>query len=90
MAIIFLTCIFDAFSIRRRINAGEIVPDGIEDILGVLRRNKILTLIAAGILLLGLSGRLLSIVLNVGGFVFVAIFILLGLYVIFKRRPPQE
>ncbi|MCL2708455.1 MAG: hypothetical protein FWF03_04985 [Defluviitaleaceae bacterium] len=35
-----LACIFDAFHIRRKINAGEAVSDDIDDVLRFVKRNK--------------------------------------------------
>ncbi|MDR3238990.1 MAG: hypothetical protein LBT44_02740, partial [Clostridiales bacterium] len=37
--ILWITCIFDGFHIRRKINAGVTVEDSIDDVLGFLKKN---------------------------------------------------
>ena len=39
-AIMWITCAFDAFNIRRRLNAGEKVPDSVDDLLGFIKKYK--------------------------------------------------
>jgi len=38
--IMWITSVFDAFNIRRRLNASENVPDTVDDILGFIRKYK--------------------------------------------------
>ena len=38
--IMYITCIFDAFRTRKRLIAGESVPDSVDDILGFIRKYK--------------------------------------------------
>jgi hypothetical protein len=40
LPVLVMTVIFDSFARRRRINAGEIVEDDIDDILHFIRRNR--------------------------------------------------
>ena len=49
-----LACIFDAFNIRRRINAGETVNDDIDGILKFIKRNKHI-IIGFAVLVIALS-----------------------------------
>ena len=48
--VLVLVCIFDGFNLRRRINAGEILTDNIDDIADFVRRNR--TMIIGFLLLL--------------------------------------
>jgi len=58
--IMWITCAFDAFRIRRRLIAGEEVPDSVDDILGFLRKYKaaviLFFVIVLGLHLLGFVG----------------------------------
>ena len=38
--ILVITCIFDGFNVRRRINAGEEISDSIDDIITAIKRHK--------------------------------------------------
>jgi len=40
MFVMWITCAFDAFRIRTKLNAGEYVPDNVDDILGFVRKHK--------------------------------------------------
>jgi len=80
--IYWFTCFFDGFNIRRRINSGEIVEDGIGNILGAMLRNKFLTaffLIIIAIAILGFLFEILSRFLPIA-------LILFALYLIFFRK----
>jgi len=48
--ILWLTCAFDGFRIRARLNAGEVVTDNIDDIVAFLKRNKSVIIIIVLIL----------------------------------------
>ena len=89
LAVYVLTCIFDGFNIRRRILSGEVVPDGVHDVLGSILSNKKLT--AAIIVVIGVL-----IVVHVLGFVatlvsnFLPVIVIgAGLYILFRRKGPQ-
>ena len=56
-----LTCVFDGFNIRRRINAGEHVEDGISDILDGILRNKKLMLVIFVVIAINFAWRILGI-----------------------------
>lgn len=59
--IYWLACLFDSVQIRRRINAGEIVNDDIDDMLGFVRRNRRAIMLAVfALLAMGLTGSILS------------------------------
>ena len=91
--IFILTCIFDGFHIRRRINAGEAVGDDISEIIGSVLKNKMLCLIIfvmLGILFLGAVFGIVSSLLSNIPLLFLIGF---GLYIIFRRRkskPPGQ
>ena len=88
-----LTCIFDGFNTRRRINAGEAVPDGVGDVMAALLRNKPLTLIILGVLLFTLAGSILGIAINIIGRAIPLLIFGVIAYVIYstvKRKPPVE
>ena len=38
--ILVITCIFDGFNLRRRINSGEEISDSIDDIIDTVKRNR--------------------------------------------------
>jgi len=91
--IYFLTCLFDGFNIRRKINAGYAIPDGIDDVLVTLKNNRTLScilIVVVGLTLLsGLLGFAFSLLSNI---LPIAV-ILFGLYIVLKKRkttlPPQ-
>jgi hypothetical protein len=64
IVVLLITAIFDAFQIRRKIIAGHDVRDGVDDIIGVVKRNKSAFLIGAFFLFavgaLGSVGRFLD------------------------------
>jgi len=51
MAIMIITCTFDAFRIRRRIQAGETVPDSVDDIVGFVKKYKVIILLILAIII---------------------------------------
>jgi hypothetical protein len=81
-----LTCIFDGFNIRRRINAGEVIYDNVGDILGGIFRNKTVTLVVLGILMLAFVGNLLGFAMAVLRRAIPIIVIGFIVYVIVKRK----
>jgi len=49
--VLCVTCVFDAFRIRRRLNAGENVPDSVDDILGFIRKYKMAIILCLAVIL---------------------------------------
>jgi len=90
LPIFWLTCAFDGFQIRRRINAGEHVPDSIDEAINFLRANKWIVWIIAIMVGLSVLGTVVGIIMNIVRWLLPFIIIGLGLYVLFKRRPPAE
>jgi len=88
--VLVLTVIFDGFNIRRRINAGEVVQDGISDVLGTVLRNKPLTIAILAIIVLAFAGRIFGVVFNLIGVAIPVLAIVFGLYLIFRRKPPKS
>ena len=88
LPIYILTCIFDSFDIRRRINAGEAVDDNIDGAIRFLRRNKYLGWII--VLLIGLSviTSILQIFVSLVTWMMPGLIIILGLYLLFRRKGP--
>ena len=84
--ILILTCIFDGFNIRRRINAGEVVEDGISEILSGLFRNKALTIALLAIIAITFAGRILGFVGTIVSSALPILLIGFGLYVILRRK----
>ena len=80
-AVFWLTCIFDGINIRRRLEHGESVPDGIEDILPIIQRHKtkiacVIIFIVAFIVISSVIALLLPLL--------PLVIIVLGLYILFK------
>jgi len=85
-----LTCFFDGFNVRRRINAGEAVRDDIGDALNSVLSNKTLRtfiLIAvAVVLVVSVLGFAVGVITR-----FLPIVIIgLGVYIFVKRKPPAK
>jgi hypothetical protein len=78
----WLTCMFDGYNIRRRINAGEAVYDDVEDILSFLKRNKNLII---GFIVVIVAISLISTVFAILSPILPILIVGLGLYVLFKR-----
>jgi len=81
-----LTCIFDSFNLRRRINAGEYVPDDIGDMLGGIFRNKTVATIVLGILAIAFLSNIVGFAFGLISRFLPLLFIGLVLYMIFKRK----
>ena len=84
--ILYFACIFDSFSICRRINAGEHVEDGVGSIINNILSNK--KLCAAILVVLGVifASTILGFALSVLRALLPLIIIAFGLYVIFRRK----
>jgi len=94
MPIYVLTCIFDGFNIRRRINAGEPVADNIDEVVNFLRRNKYVGWILLAIVGLSVLGSVVGIFFRLVGWLMPLVIIVAGVYLLLKRKnppaPPQE
>ncbi len=100
IAILWITTVFDAFSIRRRINAGYDVPDTIDDVTSFIARNKFLVVILCmfvvfPILVSGVNSFLISLF----GFRFMSAFkslilpgfiLLLGIYFLTRSNKSKD
>jgi len=81
-----LSVIFDGFNIRRRINYGEDVQDGVHDIIRVIFSNKKLTsiivLVVLVLLVIHVIGIVASAINTIGAFIIIAV----ALWVLLKKR----
>ncbi|MCL2216916.1 MAG: hypothetical protein FWB91_07850 [Defluviitaleaceae bacterium] len=84
--VLWLTCIFDGFNIRHRINAGEAVPDGVSDIINSILRNKTLTLAILAVIAITFVGRIFGFVFGLLSMAIPILAILFGLYVLLRRK----
>ena len=80
--IFWVTIFFDGFHIRRRINSGEIVEDGIGNILGGMLKNKFLTIIFFIIIALAILGFVFKILEPLLPFLLIGF----AIYLIFVRK----
>lgn len=90
MPVYVLSVFFDGFNVRRRINAGEAVRDDIGDALnGILSNKTVRTtiLVALAVVLLvsvlGFAAAVLARLIPV-------LIVVVGVYLIFRRRPPAK
>ena len=94
VAILWIACVFDAFQIRRRINAGEKINDDINDILVIVKRNsKVIAGFLIVMAVLIASRTLINLSASFNGLP--VIVILLGVYFLFKNKksggkPPKD
>jgi len=86
LPIYVLTCIFDGFSIRRRINAGEPVADNIDEVIRFLRRNKYVAWILLAIVALSVVGSIVGIFIRLIGWFMPSLIIVAGLYLLLRRK----
>ena len=84
--ILWLTCLFDGFHIRRRINSGEVVEDGVGDILSNVLRNKTLTLAILIVITLAFAGSIIGFAVELIRRAVPILLIALALYIIFRRK----
>ena len=84
--VLYFVCIFDSFSICRRINAGETVEDGIGSIINNLLSNKKLCVVLFIVLAIIFTSTILGFVLQVLRAVLPVMIIAFGLYLIFRRK----
>jgi len=89
LPIYWLTCAFDGFNIRRRINAGEAVPDSINEAIAFLRSNKYVFWILIALVGLSVLGSVVGPIMHLIRWLLPIIIIFIGLYVLSRRnRPP--
>ena len=84
--VIFFTCIFDSFTIRRRILSGEVVEDGVGSIINSLLSNKKLCLLLLIVFAIIFASSIFGFVLWVLRTLVPILIIAFGLYVIFRRK----
>lgn len=88
--IFWITCFFDGFGIRRRINAGEEVEDGVGEILNGILRNKTLAVVLLIIIGLAFAGSILGFAASLIRRVLPALLVIFALYVIFRKKKTDE
>ena len=86
LPVYIITCMFDGFNLRRRINAGEIIYDNVADILGGIFRNKTVMLVILGILLFWFVGGLLGFAITILGRLIPVVIIGMIIYVLVKKK----
>jgi hypothetical protein len=80
--VLYFTCFFDGFNLRRRINSGENVDDGVGDIIGGILRNKFLTAAFLIIIALAMLGFVFELLRRIAP----ALLVILALYIIFRKK----
>ena len=91
LPIYILTCIFDGFHIRRRINAGEAVDDNIDGAINFLRCNKIVGWVILALVGFSVLGSVLGMFIGLIRWLMPLIIIVFGLYLLLRRKgPPAE
>ena len=86
IVILYFACIFDSFSICRRINAGEVVEDGVGSIINGLLSNKKLCAVIFVVLAIIFAGTILGFALRILRALLPILVIAFGLYMIFRRK----
>ncbi|MCL2203897.1 MAG: hypothetical protein FWB88_08160 [Defluviitaleaceae bacterium] len=87
LPVVVLTCAFDSFNIRRRMLAGEVVNDNIDDVIGFFARNKkILIMVVLLCVGLGVAGSLVSALVRPLRHLIPLLIIGLGIYAVTKRK----
>lgn len=88
--ILYVGTTFDAFNIRRRINAGEVVPDDVGAVIRYILANKNMRTIILVFLVVVLALNVLNVAMAIIGRVLPVAIIALGCYLLVKRNPPNE
>jgi len=87
LPVCFLTYAFDSFNIRRRMLAGEVVPDNIDDIIFFFQRNKkVLLMLLIVVIGLGVVASLISALLAPLVQLIPMLIIGIGVYALLKKR----
>jgi len=88
LPVYILTCIFDGFNIRRRINAGEAVGDNIDGVILFLKRNKVVAGVLLAIIGFSVLGTVMGIFISVIRWLMPFVIIGLGLYLLVRHKNP--
>ena len=88
LPIYILTCIFDGFHIRRRINAGEAVGDNIDGVICALHRNKIVGWVILALVGFSVLSSVLDVLVSLVGWMMPVLIIVFGLYILLRRKGP--
>lgn len=84
--VFWITCFFDGFHIRRRINYGEPVQDGVGNILNAIFRNKVISAILLVVIAIALAGNFLGVAVDILRRAVPIILLVLALYIIFRKK----
>ena len=82
-----IACFFDGFNIRRKINAGIPVEDGVGDVLNGILNNKTLMVVILVFIALAFAGSIIGFAVELIRRAVPLLLVLLALYIIFKRNP---
>jgi len=88
LPIYILTCVFDGFHIRRRLNAGEVVGDNIDEAISFLRRNKYVGWIILALVGFSVLSSVLGIFITLVRWLMPVLIIVFGLYLLLRRKSP--
>ena len=88
LPVYILTCIFDGFNVRRRINAGEVVEDNIDGAINFLRRNKYIGWIVFALVAVGVVTSILRIFVRFVAWALPIVIIVFGLYLLLRNNKP--
>lgn len=90
MTMLVITAIFDGFNIRRRINSGEVVEDGVGNLVNSILENKILTTVIVVIILLLIASSVIGAVLNILRVLIPIAVIAFGILVVCRARKKNK
>ena len=88
LPVYFLTCIFDGFNIRRRINAGEAVGDNIDGVILFLKNNQIICWVLLALVGFSVLGSVMGIFIRLIRWLMPLVIIGLGMYLLFRHKNP--
>jgi len=86
MPVYILTCIFDGFNIRRRLNAGEFISDDMSGVIQSILQNRTLTIIILALIVITFAGTILGVAFSIIRRLIPLAIIVFGLYVVFRRK----
>jgi hypothetical protein len=84
--ILWFTVFFDGYNLRRRINSGEIVEDGVGDAMKSILNNRALAVAILIIVVLAFAGNIFSFLFSFLKIAVPVSLVLLALYIIFRRK----
>jgi len=90
LPVYILTCIFDGFNIRRRINAGEVVGDNIDGVIRFLKQNKFICWIIIALLGFSMLGAVMGVFIRLIRWAMPLIIIGLGLFLLLRHKNPPR